>query len=277
MRFAIPSVILAILLALCLGHAGLSRLPQVVKGDDALSVAFSDAKATISAAMVHKADSYFHGGIDMECHESHEHGQEEGHAHEPGCAHCAHGHAHDEEHPHEHSLDPWRWINSHVRAPERHVHLDGGKAVELMPWFWAAVRADPHNVDAWTTAWYTADTMLKDRELARRILDEAKEKNPESLEIAWTEARFVYDGGRGDVAAAEQLLEAARALGRRKCGGNLSSLSSRDAETYCYILDYLSALHAKRGDHDAIRRLIGEVCATGANTPVLEWMRQRLH
>ena len=79
--------------------------------------------------------------------------------------------------------------------------------------YWASVKADPHNIDAWTTAWYTANTMLKDRVLARRILDEAKAKNPDSLEIAWTEARFVYQGGKGDVAAAMRLLDEARATG----------------------------------------------------------------
>ena len=42
-------------------------MPQVVKGEGALAVAFGDARETISRAFVHKADSYFHGGVDMEC------------------------------------------------------------------------------------------------------------------------------------------------------------------------------------------------------------------
>ena len=63
-----------------------------------------------------------------------------------------------------------------------------------------------------------ANNIMGDRSLARRIIDEAKAKNPESLEIAWTEARFAYDGGKGDAAAAERLLEAARHLAKRKCG-----------------------------------------------------------
>ena len=263
------------MLAFALAHVESSRMPQVAKGGDALSVAFADAKATISAAMVQKADSYFHGGIDIECHESHEHSHEHCHESHNEVKSKGEGNLHLKHSPA--IFDPWRWINHHVRAPEKHVHLDGDKAVELMPWFWAAVRADPHNVDAWTTAWYTADAMLKDRELARRILNEAKAKNPDSLEIAWTEARFAYDGGKGDVAAAERLLNSARELGRRKCGGRLADLSGRDAETYCYILDYLSAIYAKRGECDAIRTLIDEVRATGADTPVIGWMHQRLH
>ena len=219
------------------------RLPQVVKGGDALSVAFADAKETISAAMVHKADSYFHGGIDMDCHAAHDHDHEHGHDH---------GHDHDEDrHDHcepaeETGFDPWRWINLHVRAPEHHVHLDGEKSVEMMPWFWAAVRADPHNVDAWTTAMYVANNMLKDKALARRVIEEAKAKNPYSLEIAFAEARFVYDGGKGDVIAAERILKSALERGKRKCNGRLSELSERDAETCRRIQEYLDGIRKAR-------------------------------
>ena len=276
MRLALPSILLAMLLALALGRVERSRMPQLVLGDDALSVAFADAKSTISSAMLHKADSYFHGGIDMECPNRHEckHADCDGHD--------QHEHDHDNHRqeihapgPQTSACDPWHWINSRIRAPEKHVHLDGEKAVEMMPWFWASIKADPHNVEAWTTAWYAANAMLKDRALARRILDDAKVSNPDSLDIAWAEARFVYDGGKGDAAAAERLLQSARAMGKRKCGGDLSQLSPHEAETFCGILDHLSALYAKRGDHAAIKPLVEEARATGADTPVIGWMLQR--
>ena len=304
MKLALPCFVVAVLLALVLGRFDVARLPQVVQGDDALSVAFGDAKSTISAAMVHKADSYFHGGIDMECKEHHDH----------------HDHDHDHDHDqssnrslgdcvigglcdwviqstnspilqssnspipqssnppisHSPTFDPWRWINQQVRAPEKHVHLEGEKSVELMPWFWASVKADPHNIDAWTTAWYTANTMLKDRALARRILDEAKAKNPDSLEIAWTEARFVYQGGKGDVAAAMRLLEEARRMGKRKCGGRLSELAPPEAEAFCNILGYLSKILSDRGEREPIRPLFDEARATGADTPVVGEIEARL-
>lgn len=274
MRLALPCLAVAALLALFIATFPPARCPQLANGDDALSVAFADAKTAISVAMVRKADSYFHGGIDMECHDAHEHGHDHD-AHD----HDAHGHDHGKEHPEEAGAaahaDPWRWINRHVRAPERHVHLDGRKAVELIPWFWASVRADPHNIDAWTTAWYTADAMLKDKALARRILDEAKAKNPEDLEIAWTEARFAYDGGKGDLAATERLLEAARDLGKRKCSGDLASLAPHDGEVYCYVLDYLSKMYERRGAKAAIPALLDEARATGVETPVIDWIQKR--
>ena len=268
MKLALPCFVVAVLLALVLGRFGVARLPQVVQGDDALSVAFGDAKSTISAAMVHKADSYFHGGIDMECKEHHDH-------HDHPDDHD-HDHASNSPIPQSHTFDPWGWINQQVRAPEKHVHLDGAKSVEMMPWFWASVKADPHNIDAWTTAWYTANTMLKDRALARRILDEAKAKNPDSLEIAWTEARFVYQRGKGDVAAATRLLEEARRMGKLKCGGRLSELAPPEAEAFCNILGYLSKILYDRGERDRIRPLLDEARATGTDTPVVGEIEARL-
>lgn len=216
-----------------LASMSVDRLPQVASGGDALSVAFADAKATIAAAMVQKADRYFHGGIDIDCHCSED------------CHDDAHGHScghHEHEHTHgggDDSFDPWRWINLHVRAPERHIHLDGEKVVETLPWFWAAVRADPHNVDAWTSAAYAADRMMGDKSLARRIIAEAREKNPDSMEVAMMEARIAYDGGAGDLAEATRLFELVVSLGKRRCGGELSALTERDAGLYHAAVDYL--------------------------------------
>ncbi len=270
MRYLVPCLALAVMMAFAIARFAPERMPQMVQGDDALSVAFADAKAVLSAAMVQKADSYFHGGIDMEC--SRWKGARDHEGHEEHDGHCEHHHGGEPSAP----ADPWLWINRRVRAPERHVHLDGKKSVELLPWFWASVKADPHNIDAWTTAWYVANNEMKDRDLARQILDEAKAKNPESLEIAWTEARFVYAGGKGDVAEAERLLEAARSMGKRKCGGDLSALSPHEAEAFCGILDYLSKIYEGRGMKDAIRPLIDEVRATGTDSPVAAWMLDRL-
>ena len=241
--YALAAPAIAIVLAV-LANTPADRLPQVVKGGDALSVAFADAKATIAAAMVQKADRYFHGGIDIDCHCSDEcHDDEHGHS----CAH-EHEHGHEQAEAGDGLFDPWQWINRHVRAPERHIHLDGEKAVETLPWFWAAVRADPHNVDAWTSAAYAADRMMRDKALARRVIAEAREKNPDSMEVALMEARIAYDGGAGDLAEAARLFERARMLGERKCGGRLSELSARDAATYRMVVNYLSRIRASRGD-----------------------------
>lgn len=180
MKRLIPYGTLAALLVLVwvLSHVAPAQMPQAIAGGDVLSVLLGDAKKDISGAMVHEADSYFHGGVDMDCHHLHDH-----HDHEH--AHHDHEHHAEEEHDHEtESFDPWRWINAHVRAPEIDRHLDGGKAVEMMPWFWVAIKSDPHNIEAWSTAWYAAAHLMKDESLALRIATEGQRLNPESLEMA---------------------------------------------------------------------------------------------
>ena len=214
-------------------------LPQQAADGDVLSVAFSDAREELASALVHRADSYFHGGIDLDCHAAH------GHAHEHG----EHDHDHDDIDRHEQDggwFDPWEWIDSRVRAPSVHRHLEGSETMELMPWLWAGVRADPRNVANWTTAWYVASHMAKDHALAREILAEARRANPESMELAFTAGCEAYDGGRGDAAAAETLFLEAKALGERSCGGDLSRLSEHDSQIYQFILGYLRKIEEDR-------------------------------
>lgn len=186
--FLFPSLLLVTLIAglsLFLAHRiPSSARPQRADGTDALSVAFGGAKEVVSEIMFHTADSYFHGGVDL-----------------------------DGEHtPPSIAFAPWRWINARVRAPEIERHLSGRATVELMPWFWAAVKANPHNVEAWTTAMYVAERMMKDDALVRRVLAEAKEKNPQSPEIAFAEGKFLYQLGKGDVPAARRAFLRAKAL-----------------------------------------------------------------
>lgn len=193
--------------------------PQLVRGDDALAVAFGGARETISLAMVQKADSYFHGGIDMDGGE--EKVEKVGGGEGGGW---------------------WAWIDSKIRAPQVHRHLDGGESVEMLPWLWAAVKSDPHNAEAWSVAWYAAKHIMKDSATAERVLAEAKAKNPESIEIAFTEGRAFYDGGKGDLAAAKRAFARTVALAEAKCGGDVAALSPREEESYRFAKNYLEGL-----------------------------------
>ena len=257
--------------ALAIGVAPAEKMPQMSSGGDALSVAFGGAKTAISDAMLKQADSYFHGGIDMDCscHDHHGHDHDvDGHDHdehehhhdhdEDGHGEHEHGEHEDEHGEHEHGRDPWAWINEHIRAPEVERHLEGEKAIELMPWFWASVKSNPHNVEAWTTALYMADRTIKNEKLAAEILADAKKANPRSMEIALAEGRFLYKSGRGDLTAAEAAFANARRLGLESCGGDVSGLSEHDADVFLNILDYLSALAAKRGDTRPLAAYLAE-------------------
>ena len=114
-----------------------------------------------------------------------------------------------------------------------------------MPWFWAAVQADPHNAEAWSVAWYTASHVMKDRELAVRVLAEAKKKNPDSIEIAFTEGRALYDGGKGDIFAAKLAFARAVGLAKAKCGGDVTKLTAREEEAFRFAGNYLKEMDKK--------------------------------
>lgn len=223
--------------------------PQAATGDDALAVAFGDARRTIGAALLHKADSYFHGGVDMDGHRPCE---REGHDHGGPCDHgpCGHDHDHGSAppsgNPDNQTIpcipDPWRWINDRVRAPQVERHLEGARGVEMIPVLWASVRADPKNLDAWTTACYIANTTMKDRALAERILDEGLRLNPDEPELLFTRGRLVLDGGKGDRAAARALMLRAQEVLRARCGGDDSKLTPGQRETKRHLGLFLENL-----------------------------------
>lgn len=207
---ALPMV--GLLLMLSLGRIPTGRLPQVVKGGDVLSVAFGDARAVIAQMMIRKSDSYYHGGIDIECPE---HGDDGDCHHDED--HCtAHANTQTCKHADKDFPDPWNWINARIRAPQQHIHLDGERAVELLPFYWVALRANPHDVEAWTTAIFIASSQLNDDDLAKRLIAETKERNPLSAEVAFAEGRYLRKNGKGDLLAAKKCFERAERLLKQK-------------------------------------------------------------
>ena len=231
-----------------LSHVAPAQMPQAIAGGDVLSVLLGDAKKDISGAMVREADSYFHGGVDMDCHHlrgNHSHAHH-GHAH--------HGHEHHAEEDHDHaaeSFDPWRWINSRIRAPEIDRHLDGGKAVEMMPWFWVAIKSDPHNVEAWSTAWYAASHLMQDEALALRIAIEGQRLNPQSLEMACVLGRAYRAETTRDDEKSEAMFHKVLELadGRKE-------LEENDALPLCSALGYLADTAKRRNDTQELATLL---------------------
>lgn len=259
-------------LALCLGlvmRIAPARMPQALGGGDFLSVLLGDAKKDISDAMVHEADSYFHGGVDMDCH--HLHG---GHYHDSGtCCHHDHGHDHDadcDDH-HEGAFDPWRWINVHVRAPEIDRHLSTKQAVEMMPWFWIAVKADPHNVEAWSTAWYTASHVMKDEALALRIAVEGQRLNPESLEMACVLGRAYRAETTRDSEKSEEMFRRVVEMAE-----GTQDLAENDNQAFFYSVGCLADSAQRRKDVAALAKLLNAASRINPNHPTTRSMSQTL-
>jgi len=245
-----------------------ARMPQSASDGDFLSVLLGDAKKDLSWAMIHEADSYFHGGVEMECHHLHNAGHAGGH-----CEHD-HGGEHSED-AHEHhegtAFDPWRWINERVRAPEVERHLEGTKAVEMMPWFWVAVKSDPHNEEAWSTAWYAAAHLMKDKQLALKIAEEGWRLNPSSMELACVLGRScrykeTFDGERS---------ERMFGLVLDMC---LEKADMTDAERFSFVeaLSYLADNAQKRRDRNALARLLEKAAVKIPGHPILKSIKQSM-
>lgn len=248
-----------------------ARMPQAQAGEDFFSVVLGDAKKDLSGVMLREADSYFHGGVDMDC-TLHDH---EG---EQGC-HCGHHREHDdhgEVHPSRTAFDPWRWINAHVRAPEIERHLAQDKIVEMMPWFWVAVKADPHNVEAWTAAWYSAARLMRNPPMALKVAEEGARQNPDSIALLCVIGRTYRQDGFVDDVKAEGAFRRARELGLSRCAGNPSGLSEDDQDAFLQALDYLSHYAARRGEIQSLGRLLEEARRTRPDHAVVENIKIRL-
>jgi len=267
--------------ALCAGllaRADAARRPQGLEGGDLLAVLLGDARKDLAGAMVREADVYFHGGVsDMHDlhHHHHEHGEGE------TCEECQaakNEHDHDEnEDEHEeddhgsHGPDPWRWINAGIRAPEVHRHLDGERSVELMPWFWAAARADPHNVEAWGSAFHVALRMLKDEGLALRIAEEGRRHNPSSIELADTLGQAYRAETVRDDAKAEEAFRAAVELARGR-----EALNEGEYVAFFDAVSHLAESARERGDSPALSALLEATRRVAPDHPTVLFVSREL-
>jgi tetratricopeptide (TPR) repeat protein len=131
------------------------------------------SRAAIGAQFFETADLYFHRGVE-----------------------------------HTHALaftNDWFQSLSQEISPEAHVHLHGSDVREIMPWLWLAVRANPHNVDAYivTAFWLAREARRSD--LALDVLREATLNNPRNHRIALEQSRILLD--QGHTAAARNALD----------------------------------------------------------------------
>jgi len=156
---------------------GYSVHPQQGNSGNLLDIFAGDARDLISQAMISKAESYYHGGITD---------HDDCHAATGGAPHQAEGHGH---HLHQNHFlsrfDPWGYLNSHIHA-DAHIHLERDKTEELLPWYWAACEASPHNILAFEATSYALSTMLEQPQEAVLLLEKGIKHNPYnvSLEIA---------------------------------------------------------------------------------------------
>jgi tetratricopeptide (TPR) repeat protein len=145
---------------------GPEAMPQA-RGGDLIALVLGDARNALGDSFIHKADEYFHGGQTFDtCTEAYAHGEADGH---------------EEHEEHEHArrapgIPLFDWLDSHVHAQE-HRHLTAKESSEMLPWFWAACKAAPHNTAAFEDASYVLSRMGRDPD-ALTLLEDGIRNNP---------------------------------------------------------------------------------------------------
>ncbi len=105
---------------------------------------------------------------------------------------------------------PRDWIERfgrHFRIT-RHMHLEGGKEREILPWLRVSAELDPHRVDTYTVAAFWLRRDLGRVREAEEFLHEGLRNNPKSSELLF-ELGCLYKENENDPVRARNLWEAA--------------------------------------------------------------------
>lgn len=228
-----PVLILFLLVSCCLTLTGFVLRDDALRSREgsktALAVLFGDGRRLFANHFLSKADAYFHRGRYPSVFEmaQRERGNAlvEGvesapHVHGPECDHDDEAHVHGADGDQgddpaetcqhgEPARKPDDWIArlSGRLQPDQHLHLEGGKEDEILPWVKLAVEMDPHNVDAYTVGGYWLGKLGKPQE-AMAFLREGQRNNPDSCEIHFELGR-VAESGFNDTRLAARLYELA--------------------------------------------------------------------
>ncbi len=232
---------------------------------DILAQLFGDSRSALSQEFLKRADLYYHGGVQEEVghgclsrdsaknesqdcdNRSHEHNFDD----HFDCPHCSETDQHATSdsavviHPKPHFSkfpDPLRWLNEQVH-PAGHKHLNGKRyEKEILPWIWAAVKADPHNMAAYENGAYWLSQRLDQPEEALKLLSDGIAKNPQIASLELARAMILLRDIQDDKEANDAFL-AAEAKWRRQ---HLDE--ENEKEVGGRILVCLGILAEKRGE-----------------------------
>ena len=214
---------------------GYSVHPQQGNTGNFLDILAGDTRALVGNALLGKAETYYHGGISDhgDCSES------------TGGAHNDHDDHDANKQPPLHRFDPWKHLYDGIHA-EAHVHLALNKAEELLPWYWAACEASPHNIQAFEATAYALATMLQQPHEALRLLEKGITSNPNNAKLEITRGEILIKHLK-DFKAAETSFHAAYEKSVRE-------KVPRDDMLKAEALFYLGYLAKQRNDLDALHR-----------------------
>jgi len=156
-------------------------------------------------------------------------------------------------HYHPHAFTDWFSRMRNEVRPHGHFHLHREGVLEIMPWLYFSVRADPHNVTAYAVAafWLAGEAGRPD--LAEGVLNEALRNNPGDYRVYLEKGNLAVRQGKYAMAA--RFFDAALALFRKTKDGDKEQMRIDLAE----MLTYRGLLYELEGNPERAARNYREV------------------
>lgn len=263
-----------------------SLKPSGGQDSTVVALALSDSRRMLATHFFAKADAYFHGGkypsIFDEAPKEESHMTERGGA---GAGAAAAPHEAREEHAgeqeeHEIVAEPADWIERFGRrfTLNKHVHLHGENAREILPWLKMAAELDSHRPTFYVTASFWLRNELKKPAEAEEFLRQGLRANPDSYEILSELGTSRLE--KADNTAARQLwlralqkwdsMESRQlkpdVLERMEILGKLAKLE-QEIGLFGQAIEHLEVLKRISPSPDAVEKLIQEARAKAAAAP----------
>jgi tetratricopeptide (TPR) repeat protein len=174
------------------------------RNQSAVANLFGEVRATISDVMFVKTERYLHSGIGYQPHLDYGEMERTGRV--------RHDHDHEDEHGsvatiiRSPGLD-WRYFIGNLerevkpwRNPDSHVAHTPGE--ELLPWYWLAVTANPHNTRAYRIGafWLMSGEVTERLDEALRFIDDGIRNNPDYFGFYLTQGMILLRMKRHDAA-----------------------------------------------------------------------------
>lgn len=193
------------------------------------------------------------------------------------------GHTAEHEHDEEENIIPcwdlWSRLNRRIH-PTGHRHLRGPRyEKEVLPWLWASVRCDPHNVTAYDVAAYWVAERLHNPDEGMKIIEEGIRNNPDAFRLEFTRGEILlqtYNDRDGAFSAFQRAM-------RKWQAANARAAPEHKPDTFQYgsILLYLAVLSERKGSLEDAKRYYEAALPTrdaeGARRDILKRLDAVVH
>jgi tetratricopeptide (TPR) repeat protein len=245
-------LIAAFCFAICLSLTGYlepwSQSSRTSRSGNVLNMLIGDSRRLFANHFFSKADAYFHSGyypsiFDQAATEEQTHMEQM-------AAEKRHDQSEEKDHQDEESGflgSPKNWIDAFGRNfyPSHHVHLEGQRFREILPWLRAAANLNPHKIETYIIGAYALRSRLHKPSEAESFLREGLRANPDSYGILFELGRIRAEDNH-DPDGARNLWE----LALKKWQKEDADGKQPDVFVYQQTLGFLGALEEAQGRFD---------------------------